>query len=150
MKNTKKVMMTILFFTAVVSLVVAVNAGNVAQNDPSTGRDYYAVISYQIFEGEGCECIPIIDVPITAFSRDSDHNDSNVTNDEGYLELQLHYDQVYRVSIQAEGFESVLYDFLVIDNQPFIFNLKKSEEVSAMTGLQFFQILWERFHPFQR
>ena len=150
MKKTKSVMLTVGFLVAAFSLIVAANAGYVTppvktEIHKGLSDPYYATITYHVYEGDGCECVPMINVPIVAQSRDSDHNDSNVTDEEGMCTLHLNYNQVYRVSITSDGFESVLYDFLVIDNQPFVFNLKKSKVDSEMTGFHLLELFLQRF-----
>jgi len=118
---------------AVFSLIVAANAGYVSSNLKSqkttqmmnTQTDFYANITFNVYEGEGCGCIPLRGVPINATSRDIEHhNTSGVTDDNGTCVLQLEYDKTYRVSIQAVDHESVLFDFVVLDNQAFSFHMK--------------------------
>jgi hypothetical protein len=127
---------------AIFSLIVAANAGyipltqhiekNTVVNAPT---DFYANITIHVYEGDGCECVPLGNVFINATGRDTDHLTSGTTDDNGSCILQLQFDKTYRVSIQDNGHESVLFDFLVLDNQPFSFNLKKIEGSSGMISL---------------
>ena len=123
---------------AVFSLIVAANAGYVSSNLKSqkttqmmnTQTDFYANITFNVYEGEGCGCVPLRGVPLNATGRDTDHFTSGVTDDNGTCVLQLEYDKTYRVSIQAVDHESVLFDFVVLDNQAFSFHMKVIEESS--------------------
>jgi hypothetical protein len=117
---------------AVFSLIIAANAGYVSSNLKSqkttqmmnTQTDFYANITFNVYEGEGCGCVPLRGVPLNATGRDTDHFTSGVTDDNGTCVLQLEYDKTYRVSIQAVDHESVLFDFVVLDNQAFSFHMK--------------------------
>ncbi|MCJ7698366.1 MAG: hypothetical protein MUO73_08580 [Thermoplasmata archaeon] len=120
---------------AVFSLIIAANAGYVSSNLKSlkttqmmnTQTDFYANITFNVYEGEGCGCVPLRGVPLNATGRDTDHFTSGVTDDNGTCVLQLEYDKTYRVSIQAVDHESVLFDFVVLDNQAFSFHMKVIE-----------------------
>jgi len=120
---------------AVFSLIIAANAGNVSnsvQNNKTTPIrttlfDFYANITFNVYEGEGCGCVPLRGVPINATGRDTDHSTSGLTDDNGQCVLQLEYDKTYRVSMVEENHESVLFDFVVIDNQEFWFHMKVIE-----------------------
>jgi hypothetical protein len=117
---------------AVFSLIVAANAGYVSSNLKSqkttqmmkSQTDFYANITFNVYEGEGCGCVPLRGVPLNATGRDTDHFTSGVTDDDGNCVLQLEYDKTYRVNIQAVDHESVLFDFIVLDNQVFSFHMK--------------------------
>jgi len=117
---------------AAYSLIIAANAGYVS-NALNTGQtaqvknastDFYANISIHVYEGDGCGCVPLRGIPINATGRDTDHYTSGVTDENGLCILQLEFDRTYRVSIQAVNHESVLFDFVVIDNQAFSFHMK--------------------------
>ncbi len=129
MKNLKASMVKLsIAMVAILSLIVAVNAGQVALQ-PKSGNnaptDFYANITVKVFDGDGCECVPLGGVFINATGRDTDHNDFNVTDDRGACVLHLQFDKTYRESVQTVDHESVLYDFNVLDDQTFVFNLKK-------------------------
>jgi len=135
---------------AVFSLIVAANAGYVSSNLKSqkttqmmnTQTDFYANITFNVYEGDGCGCVPIRGVPLNATGRDTEHSTSGVTDDNGTCILQLEYDKTYRVSIQAVGHESVLFDFVVLDNQVFSFHMKVIEESSH--SFSFFQMILQK------
>jgi len=118
---------------AILSLIVAVNAGQVAlqpKKENNAPTDFYANITVKVFEGDGCECVPLGGSFVNATGRDTDHNDFNVTNDRGECVLHLQFDKTYRVSVQIGDHESVLYDFNVLDDQTFVFNLMKTSTSS--------------------
>jgi hypothetical protein len=135
---------------AVFSLIVAANAGYVSSNLKSqkttqvmiTQTDFYANITFNVYEGDGCGCVPIRGVPLNATGRDTEHSTSGVTDDNGTCVLQLEYDKTYRVSIQAVDHESVLFDFVVLDNQWFSFHMKVIEELSH--SFSFFQMILQK------
>ena len=137
---------------AVFSLIIAANAGYVSSNLKSqrttqmmnTQTDFYANITFNVYEGEGCGCVPLRGVPLNATGRDTDHFTSGVTDDNGTCILQLEYDKTYRVSIQALDHESVLFDFVVIDNQAFSFHMKVIEESSY--HFSFLQMMLQKIH----
>ncbi len=83
----------------------------------------YEAITFHLFEGEGCGCIPIYDATVSAVGRTTLHNTSGVTNDDGECVLHLEYDETYRIQIHADGFQTVLFDFNVVDDQSFSFHL---------------------------
>jgi hypothetical protein len=117
---------------AVFSLIIATNAGymsNALNTEPTTqiknaSTDFYANISIHLYEGDGCGCVPLRGIPINATGRDTDHYTSGMTDENGLCVLQLEFDKTYRISIQDVNHESVLFDFVVIDNQAFSFHTK--------------------------
>jgi hypothetical protein len=146
-ESTKKISSAIVKMGVVLleifSLMIAANAGYVSlkprmeqytvlNNVPT---DFYANITIRVFEGEGCECIPLRGVFINATGRGTDHLTSGLTDDNGSCVLQLQFDKTYRISIQTNNHESVLFDFLVLDDQPFAFNQKKVESSSGSVSL---------------
>ena len=135
MKNlTASMVKMSIAMVAILSLIVAVNAGQVApqpKKENSAPTDFYANITVKVFEGDGCECVPLGGSFVNATGRDTDHNDFNVTNDKGECVLHLQFDKTYRVSVQIGDHDSVLYDFNVLDDQTFVFNLKKTSASSS-------------------
>ena len=143
--------MAVVFF-AICSLIVAANAGyiptnqtlqkkNSVENNPTT---FYANITFHVYEGEGCGCVPLSGVPINASGRDTDHNASGVTDEDGQCILQLEFDKTYRVSVQEKDHESVLFDFVVIDDQSFAFHIKVVKDSSQ--GFSLIQTLLQKMH----
>lgn len=70
-------------------------------------------------------CPPAREVPLNATGRDTDHSTSHITDDEGKCVLQLQYDKTYQVCIQKNDYEPALFDFIVIDDQVFLFHVKE-------------------------
>jgi len=86
---------------------------------------FFAQISFLLSEGDGCGCTPMRQVPIWAEGLTTDHNATGLTDDDGILILELEFDQQYRIHIDFEGFQRVLFDFVVIDDQAFTFHMKQ-------------------------
>ena len=134
---------------AILSFVIAAHAGTLStqqlkkditpQNAPT---EFYANITFHVYEGEGCGCVPLRGVPINATGRDTDHITNGTTDDNGQCILQLEFDKTYRITIQNGDHESVLFDFVVIDNQAFSFHLKVIETSTPSFSLA--QILLHR------
>jgi len=63
------------------SLIFATNAGNVSSNLKSqkttqmmkSQTDFYANITFNVYEGEGCSCVPLRGGPLNATGRDTNH-----------------------------------------------------------------------------
>ena len=142
-KITSQIMKMTVILSIIFSLIIAVNAGYVTTTQYHIKKvpqvhaptDFYANITFHVYEGEGCGCVPLRGIPLNATGRDTDHYTSGVTDDEGNCVLQLEFDKTYRVSIQEQDHESVLFDFLVIDDQAFSFHLKVIEESSPALSL---------------
>jgi hypothetical protein len=133
MKKTSSVIvkMAVVLF-AVFSLIFAGNAAYLPSNQNTkeimtTQIDFYANITFTVYEGDGCGCVPLREAPINATGRDTDHSAFGVTDENGVCILPLEYDKTYRVSIQQPNHESVLFDFVVIDDQAFAFHMKEVE-----------------------
>jgi len=132
MKRIKSAVMASLIIVAAFSLIVAANAVNIemqqnilskTKNNNSNQLTSYAQISFYVYEGGGCGCVPIINVSIYAYGLDTDHNDSGFTDEYGLCILELEYDHTYRVLIEDEEFQNILFDFYVLDDQTFAFHL---------------------------
>jgi hypothetical protein len=80
--------------------------------------------------GDGCACDPIENVPIVAYGLDTGHNDSNITNDDGFCVLELEIDSSYTVTIDDvnEEYQIIIFDFLVVDDQTFKFQLQEIKD----------------------
>jgi hypothetical protein len=153
MKKISAAMMKIaVVVVAVFSLIIAANAGYVSSQAhtitttsiQNASTDFYANITVQLYEGTGCDCYPIRDEPINATGRDTDHFTSGVTDDRGQCILQLEFDKTYRISIQDANHESVMMDFVVIDNQAFTFHMKIIQGGTDYHG-SFLQMLLHKF-----
>jgi hypothetical protein len=148
MKKTSSMLVKMMvLLVAVFSLIVAANAGGISMNQKTTSMlnastDFYANITFNVYEGEGCGCIPLRGVPLTATGRDTEHSTSGITDDDGRCVLGLEYDKTYRVSILQANFESVLFDFVVIDDQTFSFHMKEIEV--SIPYLSFIQMMLQK------
>jgi hypothetical protein len=98
--------------------------------DPSTPEhSFYAEITIYVYEGTGCACEPIPEADVWAFGLDIGHNDTNLTDAEGYCTLHLEVNFNYRVTIEKEGFQTIRFDLLVVDDQTFVFHLQEEEPI---------------------
>jgi hypothetical protein len=132
------VIITALMLLTIFSLIIVANAStNLFEytrgkniNNGGNPIEFYAKISFTVFEGEGCACEPIPLTSISAYGRDTDHFDTNITDIYGFCVLELEYDATYRVTVEIEEFQKVIYDFKVLDDQPFSIHLQEIEESS--------------------
>ena len=97
---------------------------------PANQSLFFAQIEFTLFVGDGCACDPIEDVQIVAFGLDTGHNDSNITNDDGFCVLELEIDSNYRVIIEDENeeYQIIMFDFLIVDDQTFTFHLQELDD----------------------
>jgi len=151
MKKMKvSVLMTVLVVLATFAFAVTVDAVNMRTqqanqisgqkhviNDYNPQSLFFAEITFNLYEGTGCGCVPVRNASITAWGLDVDHNTSGFTDNDGKCILQMEINYNYRVTIEAEGFQTVMYDFLVIDNQPFVFHLGEKDG-SSLKGVSLF------------
>ena len=94
-----------------------------------------AEITFTIVVDDGCGCNPIEGVLIKAYGGSG--YTEGVTDENGTLILQLEINAEYRVEITAEDYRSILFDFNVIDDQYFVFQMVK-KGTSSQT-VQFYQ-----------
>ena len=130
---------TAIMLLAIFSLIIAANAGySTIQHEKQENQitkngnvgEFYAKISISTFEGEGCGCVPVQYVAVAAYGRDTDHFDTNITDFNGFCILELEYDATYRVTVEIEDFQLIMYDFMVLDDQPFTFHMQELEDSS--------------------
>ena len=89
-------------------------------------------ITFTIMINDGCGCNPIEGVTLTAFGGAG--NDGNVTDIDGKCVLLLEINSEYTVSISHDDYIPVLFDFVVIDEQFFVFQMTlKDESVQSLT-----------------
>lgn len=147
-KKRYAVIKTAIMLLTILSLVIVANARYSTiekdkQNIKTTGNgiisEFYAEISFYLYEGEGCECQPVRFAPIIAQGLDTDHNASGETDSYGFVLLELEFDATYRITIETEVFETIIFDFIVIDDQTFSFHLQEEEvSISSTPILQKF------------
>ena len=92
-----------------------------------------AEITFTIVVDDGCGCNPIEGALIKAYGGSG--YDEGVTDENGTLILQLEINSEYRVEITAEGFRSILFDFNIIDDQYFVFQMVKKGTSSQTVQL---------------
>ena len=95
---------------------------------------FTAIINFQLYVRDGCGCSPVTGVAISAWGLDIEDNDSAITDDIGVCNLELEINYNYKVTIEAEGFHMMEFDFLVVDDQDFTFYLEEVDE-SSFLGL---------------
>jgi len=114
----------------------------------SASTEFYAAITIYVYQGEGCGCVPLRDIFIIANGRDTDHSASNITDQNGMCVLLLEYDKTYRLRIEQEDYESVLFDFIVIDDQMFSFHVKELE--TSLQRHSFLQMIQQKIFSAKR
>lgn len=90
-----------------------------------------AEITFKTFAGEGCGCLPLDGSNISVYGLTTDQIASNITDIDGVAKLFLQFDQQFRVTISHEDYQTVRFDFWVIDDQEFTFHLVEDEEESS-------------------
>lgn len=149
-KVSSAIMKMGVILVAVFSLIIAANAAYVSTVNPAEQRaenssastDFYAAITIHLYQGEGCGCVPLREISINATGRDTDHSASNVTDQNGMCILFLEYDKTYRLRIEQEEYESVVFDFVVLDDQAFSFHVKEIETSVQRDSL--LQMVWQK------
>lgn len=143
MKNAKKIkkvigVTTIIFVAMILLTTITLGMynknGDYLNNNTISETQFFAIVEFTLYEGEGCGCDKLQDILIFADGLDTDHDVSGYTDDQGYCSLELEIDSTYRISIQNEDYQNVLFDFIVVDDQSFTFHLAK-EEVSVIQDL---------------
>jgi len=93
---------------------------------------FTAIINFQLYVGDGCACTPVTGASISAWGLDIEDNDSAVTDDIGVCSLELEINYNYKVTIEAEEFHMIEFDFLVVDDQDFTFYLDEVDESPSL------------------
>ena len=102
-----------------------------------------AEITFYIWEGDGCACEPIEGA--TIFATGGESNDSGVTDADGKCVLTLVENSEYRVSIEADKFHRVKFDFEVIGDQTFNFHMKENKVNSFNSQPLFYEFISKIF-----
>ena len=90
---------------------------------------FFIEISFTILINDGCGCNPIEGVTVSAFGGAG--NDENVTDIDGKCVLLLEINSEYTVSITEENYIPVLFDFVIIDEQFFVFQMTLKDESTS-------------------
>ena len=146
-----KIVLILISIVFLVTFSIGINATSTVLNsqvkkiNENTSQQtlFNATISFQLWVGTGCGCDPVSDVIITALGLDIDDYDEGITDENGQCSLQLEINYHYRITIQAEGYVQIMFDFLVIDDQTFEFHLQEEEE-SSVSGISLIQNLMSR------
>ena len=100
---------------------VFINNQQNIRNDAVQDMPFFVEITFTILINDGCGCNPIEGVTVSAYGGAG--NDENVTNIDGVCVLLLEVNSEYTVTITAEGYIPVLFDFVIIDEQFFTFQM---------------------------
>ncbi len=139
-KIRSAVLKTAIMLLVVFSLIVAANAGyssvqqekkEIIISGDGEQSVFYAEISFGVFGEGGCHGCEIPYVAVEAYGIDTDHFDTNITDIYGACILELEYDATYRVTVEVEGYHLVMYDFKVLDDQPFAIHMQQVDESSS-------------------
>jgi hypothetical protein len=149
-KLSSAIVKMVVVLVAVFSVMIAANAAYVSHayrseqtaQKSSASTEFYAAITIHLYQGEGCGCVPLREVFINATGRDTDHSASNVTDQNGMCILFLEYDKTYRLRIEQKDYESVLFDFVVLDDQTFSFHVKEVE--TSAKGFSLLQMVLQK------
>ena len=98
------------------------------ENDIINSNLFDAEITFYILTGEGCACIPIPGAKISAYGGEG--NDSRFTDDDGMCVLSLVILGEYEVIIEADEYQTITFEFNVIDDQTFTFHMHEKRESS--------------------
>lgn len=102
-----------------------------SNNSVSDQPIFFTEILFRIVINDGCGCNPIEGVTVSAFGGAG--NDINVTDIDGYCVLVLEIDSIYTVEITEENYIPIIFEFIVIDEQYFVFEMTlKDESVNSM------------------
>ncbi|KYK34638.1 MAG: hypothetical protein AYK22_04955 [Thermoplasmatales archaeon SG8-52-3] len=108
------------------------NQQKIEYNDIDNTPIFFTEITFTIMINDGCGCNPIEGVSVSAFGGAG--NDQNVTDINGKCILLLEINSEYTVSITHDEYIPVLFDFVVIDEQFFVFQMTlKDESVHSLT-----------------
>ena len=101
--------------------------------------NYDAMITFYVYDGEGCACEPLVGAYINATS--SEGPEYNITDEDGKCVLPMVIYIEYRVTIEAESYHKIMFDFDVVYDQTFKFHAGEVIVESAQNILQVHQII---------
>ena len=108
------------------------NQQKIEYNDIDNTPIFFTEITFTIMINDGCGCNPIEGVSVSAFGGAG--NDQNVTDINGKCILLLEINSEYTVSITHDEYIPVLFDFVVIDEQFFNFQMTlKDDSTNSIT-----------------
>lgn len=118
----------------VMSLLTSMVVGTFNDKDGQINKSqisetvFFAEVEFTLFQGDGCGCFPLADTLVFAAGLDTDHNASAYTDEEGFVMLELEIDSSYRITIEHDDYNNVLFDFIVVDDQYFSFHMEETVE----------------------
>jgi len=123
-----KIIFVILTVISIIAIGMTVEAIVIKKQQNNQPTLFDAEISLYLYEGYGCGCTPVRNASILATSGEGSVH--QFTDDDGFCLLILVIDVEYRVLIEADGFQTITFDFIPIGDQPFTFHLEEEEESS--------------------
>ena len=140
MKRMKKIILIIsLMVISTFVIGMAAEAGLMNKQEKNFSNDisqpllFNAEITFTVVVDDGCGCEPIEGALISAYGGSG--YDEGVTDENGTVILQLEINAEYRVEITSEGYRRILFDFNVIDDQYFVFQMIKKGTSSKTVQL---------------
>ena len=140
MKRMKKIFLIIsLMVISTFVIGIAAEAGLMNKqeknffNEISKPLLFNAEITFTVVVDDGCGCEPIEGALISAYGGSG--YDEGVTDENGTITLQLEINADYTVEITADGYRRILFDFNVIDDQYFVFQMIKKGTSSQTVQL---------------
>jgi len=124
----RNIFLAVLTVVAIAVTGITVDAVVTKTPQPPQQTSFIAEITFQLWEDGGCGCVPIRDAIIIASGGEG--SDENVTNEGGNCVLTLEINAEYTVLIDAEGYQSIKFEFLTVDDQYFAFHLSEIDESS--------------------
>jgi hypothetical protein len=152
MKNIKKTgLVSFLVITSILAIGIAGEADVIDnnQNDNLYFQEksdnvvqpqlFDAEITFYLWEGDGCACEPIDGASF--FAVGGEGNDSGSSDADGKCVLNLVINSEYRIYIEAEKFQRIIFDMEVVDDQTFNFHMKESKTNSFEYHSPLFQFI---------
>ena len=137
MKKIKTMFIVILMVLSTLTIGIAAEATFMKNEQKDIKNDiaqpllFDVEITFTIQTGEGCGCDPIPGVSIHAFGGEG--SAQGITDEDGICILTLVIGGEYEVLIEPEDYQTVDFEFVVIDEQSFIFHMFEIEESSVQT-----------------
>jgi hypothetical protein len=129
MKNTIKIIFVVIlmvFSTFAIGIaaeaVLMKNQEKNINNGNSQPSLFDADITFTVVVDDGCGCNPIEGVHVQAYGGAG--SDEGVTDANGTVILQLEINAEYQVFISSPEYRPIIFDFNIIDDQYFVFQMK--------------------------
>jgi len=145
----KKVKITILIviLMILITFVIGVAAESILMKNQQRNQSiiiyekpsFFSEITFTIVINDGCGCNPIEGVEVSAYGGAG--NDENITGIDGTCVLELEINSIYTVSITEEGYIPVIFEFIVIDDQYFVYQMTLKDDSTASIMPVFHKIM---------